>query len=629
MNKNPGQRMQGQGRRGPGMGGGMHMGMPVEKPKDFKGTSRRLVGYLGPHRKKLVVVLVMAMCSTVFGILGPKILGKAITRLFQGIMMVAQRLPGAAVDYPYIARILLVLVGLYIFSSLFNFLMQYVMAGVAQRTVYDLRRDLQEKLSHLPLKYFDSRPHGDILSRMTNDIDTIGATLQQSLTQIISSVITLIGIIVMMLTISPLLTLVTILVLPLSLIGARFITKRSQKFFADQQRHLGMLNGHIEEMYTGHAVMKAYGREEESIAKFSAVNEELYGAGWRAQFMSGIIMPVLSFINNIGYVIVCVVGGILATRRLIELGDIQAFIQYSRQFSQPIVQVANIANVLQATIASAERVFEVLDETLEIQDVEDPVELRPEQTKGRVDLESVDFRYVAEKPLITNMDLSVAPGSSIAIVGPTGAGKTTLVNLLMRFYELDGGTIRIDGVPTTQMRRGDLRRIFGMVLQDTWLFNGTIRENIAYGKEGATDEDVYAVARAAHADHFIRSLPEGYDTLLNEEASNISQGQRQLITIARAFLADPVILILDEATSNVDTRTEVIVQQAMADLMKDRTSFVIAHRLSTIRNANHILVMEEGTIVEQGTHDSLMQAQGAYAELYRSQFLALDEEVAS
>ncbi len=609
----------GQMARGGGHGG-MHgaMSRAVEKPKDFKGTFKKLVAYLRPFRLRLFIVLIFAAASTVFNILSPKILGKAITRLFEGFMMKMQGVPGAAIDFPYILRILIILAGLYGAASLFNFLMQYLMAGVAQKTVYNLRKEVKEKTTKLPLKYFDMHSHGDVLSRITNDIDLISTSLQQSLTQVITAFVTLIGIIIMMLTISPILTLVTIVTLPLSFIVVKSIIKKSQLYFAKQQKIIGELNGHVEEMFTGHREVKAFNHEKESIRLFEGKNEELYEVGWKAQFVSSIIMPLMTAISSLGYVIISVAGGIFVTKRLIEIGDIQAFIQYARQFTQPIQQTATIANLLQSTVAAAERVFEILDEEEEITDPEQPVELG--SVKGAIELKDVDFSYLPDKPLIEGLNISVAPGASIAIVGPTGAGKTTLVNLLMRFYEIQAGSISIDEVDTRSLRRGELRNHFGMVLQDSWLFKGTIRENIAYGRDGATDEEIHAVAKAAHADHFIRTLPEGYDTILNEEASNISSGQKQLITIARAFLADPAILILDEATSNVDTRTELIIQKAMAALMKGRTNFIIAHRLSTIRDADTILVMNEGSIVEQGNHHQLLDADGFYADLYNSQF---------
>lgn len=599
-------------------GGGPHgPGMPVQKPKDFKGTFRRLTRYLRPHSGKLITVLVAAILSTIFSIVSPKILGEATTLLFKGMMS------GEGIDFTAIQRIMLWLAGLYIVSSLFAYLQQYVMAGVAQRTVYDLRKEVNEKLNRLPLKYFDARTHGETLSRVTNDMDNISSTLQQSLTQMITSVVTLVGVIIMMLSISPMLTLVVILTLPLSVIVTMMVAKRSQKHFAAQQKHLGQLNGHVEEMYTGHKVVKAFGRENESIAEFDKVNEKLYDAGWRAQFISGSIMPLMSFIGNIGYVIVAVMGGILVTKRSIEIGDIQAFIQYSRQFTQPITQLANIANVIQSTVASAERVFEVLDEEEEV--LEDSAPKKLTNPRGEVHFEHVNFGYSPDKMLIEDMNVDVLPGQTVAIVGPTGAGKTTLVNLLMRFYELNDGKITIDGIDIKQMTRSDLRSMFGMVLQDTWLFNGTIRDNIGYGKAGVTEQEIVQAAEAAHADHFIRTLPEGYDTILNEEASNISQGQKQLLTIARAILADPSILILDEATSSVDTRTELYIQKAMNRLMQGRTSFVIAHRLSTIRDADMILVMNQGSIIEQGTHEELLEQNGFYADLYNSQFSGTQE----
>jgi ATP-binding cassette subfamily B protein len=492
------------------------------------------------------------------------------------------------------------------------------MAGVAQNTVYDMRRDVNAKLSRLPLRFFDSRTHGEILSRVTNDVDNISSTLQQSLTQLITATVTIVGVVIMMLTISPLLTLITLITLPLSVLVTTAIAKRSQKHFAGQQKALGELNGHVEEMYTGHKIVKAFGREERSIQQFNETNERLYEYGWKAQFISGIIMPLMNFINNTGYVIVAVVGGIFVTRRTIELGDIQAFMNYSRQFTQPVVQTANIANIIQSTVASAERVFEILDETEETPDSQDAKVI--ESPKGDVRFENVRFGYKEEVTLFDNMSIDVRSGQTIAIVGPTGAGKTTLVNLLMRFYEVADGKITVDGVDIRDLKRGDLRTMFGMVLQDTWLFGGTMSDNIAYGREGATDEEILRAAKAARADHFIRTLPEGYKTVLNEEASNISQGQMQLLTIARAFLADPAILILDEATSSVDTLTEVQIQKAMRTLMRGRTSFVIAHRLSTIRDADLILVMNNGTIIEQGTHGELLARKGFYADLYYSQF---------
>lgn len=600
------------------------MGMPVQKAKNFKGTLNRLLHYLKPHRYALLMVLLAAILSTVFSIVSPKIMGKATTKIFEGVMLKLKGVPGAEVDFGYIKDILLLLAVLYIISAAFSYMQQYVMAGVAQKTVYGLRQRVNEKLSRLPLSFFDSRAHGEILSRVVNDVDNISSTLQQSLTQLITSLVTLVGVIVMMLTISGWMTLIVFLTLPLSFLVTKAVASRSQAFFAGQQKALGELNGHVEEMYTGHRIIKAFGHEEKSIDKFNEINRKLYQSGWKAQFVSGIIMPLMSFISNIGYVLVSVVGGILVTRRAIEIGDIQAFIQYTRQFSQPITQLANIANIIQSTIASAERVFELLDEKEEVQEASEPKHL--ERPKGEVHFQDVTFGYKEGAVLIEHMNIDVKPGQTVAIVGPTGAGKTTLINLLMRFYELGGGRITIDGVDITDLKRGNLRSLFGMVLQDTWLFNGTIRDNIGYGREGASAEDIVRAAKAAHADHFIRTLPDGYDTVLNEEASNISQGQKQLLTIARAILADPAILILDEATSSVDTRTEVYIQKAMNELMKGRTSFVIAHRLSTIRNADMILVMNKGTVIEKGTHEELLAEGGFYADLYLSQFTGKDSQ---
>lgn len=594
------------------------MGMPVQKAKDFKGTLKRLIQYLKPHKYQLLLVFLTAIISTVFSIVSPKMMGKATTKLFEGLMMKLKGVPGAKIDFAYIGHIILILIVLYLISAVFAYIQQFIMADVAQKTVFHLRKELDEKLNRLPLKYFDERTHGEILSRAVNDVDNISSTLQQSLTQFITSVITILGVIVMMLTISPLLTLIVFMTLPLSLLATMKIASKSQGFFKGQQKFLGQLNGHVEEMFTGHKVIKVFGHEKQSVEKFENMNEKLYQSGWKAQFVSGMIMPLMSFINNIGYVLVSVAGGILVTKKAIEIGDIQAFIQYTRQFSQPITQTANIANIIQSTIASAERVFEILDETDEVSDTSDAKIIA--NPTGQVQFDHVSFGYEVDKPIIENMNIDIQSGQTVAIVGPTGAGKTTLINLLMRFYEINSGKIAIDGIDIRDLKREHLRNLFGMVLQDTWLFNGTIRDNIAYGKEGAAETDIIRAATAANADHFIRTLPEGYQTVLNEEASNISQGQKQLLTIARAILANPAILILDEATSSVDTRTEVHIQQAMNHLMKGRTSFVIAHRLSTIRDADLILVMNRGEVIEKGNHIELLEKDGFYADLYKSQF---------
>lgn len=604
------------GHGGPGGPGGGNMMMMGEKPKEFKVTFRRLLAYLKPRRNTLIAVFVAAILSTVFMIAGPKIMGIAITELFEGAYAKFTGVPGAEIDFTRIGQILSLLAGLYVISSLFNYVQQYLMSGVAQKTVYDLREDVNKKLERLPLKYYDGRSNGETLSRVTNDIDLIGSTLQQSVTSFITSIVTIVGILIMMLSISPLLTVISLVSLPLTIFAIRPILKRSQQYFSDQQRHLGRLNGHVEEMYTGHAVVKAFGREETAVREFDEVNEELYDAGRKAQFISGIIMPMTMFIGNISYVLISVVGGILVTQRSISIGDIQAFITYTRQFTQPITQTANIANIVQSTVAAAERVFELLDEEEEVKEV---TTYRLDRAEGNVAFRHVDFGY-GENLLIQDMNLDVKTGQTVAIVGPTGAGKTTLINLLMRFYELNGGEILIDGKDSRKMSRQDLRHTFGMVLQDTWLFNGTIRDNIAYGKTDATESEIVNAAKTAHADSFIRTLPDGYDTVLNEEANNISQGQKQLLTIARAVLANPPIMILDEATSSVDTRTEILIQQAMKRLMNGRTSFVIAHRLSTIKDADLILVMDQGRVIEQGTHESLLEAGGFYEDLYNSQF---------
>ncbi len=600
--------------RGP-MGG---VGMPVQKARNFRATLTRLVAYLRPHRQALAVVVLAGVVATIFSVVGPKILGTATTLIFEGYVARRRGVPGAHVDLDGVARILLQLVAMYLVSGVFQYLQQYLMAGVAQRTVYALRRDVQAKFERLPLTFYDSRPRGEILSRAVNDLDAISGTLQQNLTQLLTSVLTILGVIVMMLTISWLLTLVVVLTLPLSVVVVARIARRSQAHFVRQQKALGALNAHVSEMYGGHVVVTAFGHEDRAIGTFDALNREYYEGAWRAQFVSGAIMPVMFFVGNLGYILTAVIGSVLVTRRSISIGDVQAFIQYTRQFSMPIGQLSGIANSIQLTIVSAERVFELLDEPEEQPDAADAVAV--DRPRGHVRFERVGFSYKPDAPLIDDLSIDIAPGRMVAIVGPTGAGKTTLVNLLMRFYDVNRGSILIDGTPVTAIRRGALRRSFGMVLQDTWLFSGSIRENIAYGREDATEAEIVSAARAAQADHFIRTLPENYDTVVNEEASNLSQGQKQLLTIARAFLADPAVLILDEATSSVDTRTEVLIQKAMAELMRGRTTFVIAHRLSTIRNADLILMMEHGRIVEQGTHDALVAARGRYAELYRSQF---------
>ena len=612
-----------------GRGGGFGprgIGRPVEKAKDFKGTLKRLVAYMRPHSVGLIIVLIVTLLSTVFNILSPKIMGQATTILFEGMMDKMRGIPGAAIDFSAVGRILLNLAAVYIVATVFGYLQQIIMVNISQKTVFKMREDISLKLAKLPLKYFDSVAHGDILSRATNDVDVVSQSLQQGITQIITSVISIIGVLIMMLTISPIMTLITMGMLPISALVSIFVAKRSQKFFAQQQRILGDLNGHVEEMFSGHTIIKAFGLEQDAIDEFVEINQGLYNNSWKAQFISGTLMPLIRFVGNIGYVAIAVAGGVFASRGMIKIGDIQAFIQYSRQFTQPITQMASMANVLQSTIAAAERVFELLDEK------EEPADKLGfkllENPRGEIRLENISFGYDADKTVIKNLDLDVKQGELVAIVGPTGAGKTTLVNLLMRFYDVNDGTITFDGTNIFDLKRGNLRTMFGMVLQDTWLFEGTIRDNIAYGRIGASDQEIEDAAKAAHVDHFIRTLPKGYDTILAEDASGISQGQRQLLTIARAILADPVVLILDEATSSVDTRTERLIQEAMNKLMEGRTSFVIAHRLSTILDADRILVINQGEIVEQGTHEELLIKEGFYAELYDSQFLSgLSEQV--
>jgi ATP-binding cassette subfamily B protein len=608
------------GGHGP-MGGGpmAGLGMSGQKAKNFRGTLFRLMRYFGPEKWRLTIVLVAAIIGTVFTVVGPKILGLATTRLFEGAVKIYMHIPGAAIDFGYIGDIMLILLGLYLVSSLFSYVQQFTMAGVSQRVVYRLRRQVEEKLGRLPLRFYDSQTHGEIMSRAVNDMDNISNTLQQSLTQFITSLVSVIGMIILMLTINWILTLVTLVTLPISIGVTILVAKRSQRYFSGQQRALGQLNGHVEEMFTGHRIVKAFGRERQSVEAFNAMNDELYKAGWRAQFISGIIFPLMMSIGNLGFVGVAVVGSVLVTQGTVQIGDVVAFIQYARQFSQPITQLASFSNTIQLAIASAERIFELLDES---EQVPETVEASIAAPQGHVEFQHVSFSYKSDEPLIVDMNIEARPGQTVAIVGPTGAGTTTLVNLLMRFYELNSGRILVDGVDITKLRRAELRQMFGMVLQDTWLFNGTIRDNIAYGRENATEEEIIQAARTAQADHFIRTLPEGYGTILNQEASNLSQGQKQLLTIARAVLANPPVLILDEATSSVDTRTEVLIQQAMLTLMKGRTSFVIAHRLSTIRGADLILVMNHGTIVEQGTHEELLAKGGFYANLYNSQFSA-------
>ncbi|MEN6522184.1 MAG: ABC transporter ATP-binding protein [Anaerolineaceae bacterium] len=603
---------------GPGGGPGGPPGMRMtEKARDFKGTMKRLLKYLRPFRVSLFIVMVLAVISTVFTIFGPKILGKATTKLFEGVIGMITG-TGTGIDFAYIGNILLLMGGLYLLSALFSYVQGWVMANVTAKITYQFRKEISEKINRLPLKYFDGISHGEVLSRITNDVDTVSQTMNQSLTQIITSGVTLIGVLIMMLSINVVMTLISLVVIPLSVVATMFIVKRSQHFFKQQQDYLGHVNGHVEEMYGGHQVMKAFNGEEKSVAKFTTYNNVLYRSAWMSQFLSSLMHPVINFLGNVSYVVVSILGGWLAIQGSITVGDIQAFIQYVRSFNQPITQLATISNVLQQTAAAAERVFEFLNEVEEISETSNPIQ--PGFVKGEVEFRHVHFGYSPDKVVINDFSARVHPGQRIAIVGPTGAGKTTMVKLLMRFYDVNNGSILVDGHNIQDFTRYDLRKIFGMVLQDTWLFNGTIMENIRYGRPEASDKEVIAAAKSAHVDHFIHTLPGGYNMVLNEEASNVSQGQKQLLTIARAILADPRILILDEATSSVDTRTEVLIQRAMATLMQGRTSFVIAHRLSTIRDADLIMVMRDGDIVEQGQHEELLTQNGFYAELYNSQF---------
>jgi len=622
-------------------------GPPPAKTKDVGKTLRQLLGRLRPERVAISVSALLAIGSVAFSVIGPKIIGNAVNVIFDGVLgkslpagltkaqAVAQLrshgqgqiadliaganvVPGHGIDFGLLGQILELAALVYLLSAALQWLLAYIMAGVAQRTVYGIRQDVEGKMARLPLKYFDSHPHGDLLSRVTNDIDNISTTLQQGMTQILTSTLTIVGVLAVMVWISPLLAVVALVTVPLSILVTVLVARRSQKQFAAQWARTGTLNGHVEQMHTGHALVQVFGRRRKAIEDFNQQNQALYEASFRAQFLSGIIQPAIAFLGNVNYVVIAALGGYLVASGGITLGDVQAFIQYSRQFTMPITQLAGQLNLLQSGLASAERVFEFLDAEEEVPDR--VVTSLPSNLHGHVALEHVAFRYEPEKPLITDFSLDAKPGQTIAIVGPTGAGKTTIVNLLMRFYEIDGGRIPVDGVDARDVSRDDVRRVFGMVLQDTWLFTGTIRDNIGYGKLGSTPEQIVAAAQAAHADHFIRTLPEGYDTVLNDDASNISAGQKQLLTIARAFLADRTVLILDEATSSVDTRTEVQIQEAMAQLRQGRTSFVIAHRLSTIRNADSIVVMDQGRIVEQGSHTELLARHGFYYTLYQSQF---------
>ncbi len=607
------------GPMGMGRGGPMGMMMKGEKPRDFKGTMVKLIKYLSSYKVAITIVLVFAIASTIASIVGPKILGKATTTLFEGVMSQIAG-TGSGIDFTYIGRIIVLTLTLYLLSAMFSYIQGWIMSDVSMNITYRFRKDIAEKINRMPLRYFDGTNHGEVLSRITNDVDTVSQTLNQSLTQIITSVITVIGVLVMMFSISWLMTLVSLIIIPLSMGVVGLVISQSQKYFKQQQDYLGHINGHVEEMYGGHVVMKAFNGEAKSVETFDSINNTLYGSAWKSQFLSGLMMPVMTFIGNLGYVAVCILGGYLAIKNTITIGDIQAFIQYVRSFTQPITQLANISNVLQQTAAAAERVFQFLAETEEEPDTVTPATL--ETVDGLVEFKNVHFGYSPDKIIINDFSFYANPGQKIAIVGPTGAGKTTMVKLLMRFYDVNSGAILVDGHNIKDLTRGDLRCMFSMVLQDTWLYNGTVMENIRYGRSDATNEEVIAAARAAHVDHFVRTLPDGYNMVLNEETTNISQGQMQLMTIARAILADPRILILDEATSSVDTHTEVLIQKAMDTLMKGRTSFVIAHRLSTIRDADWILVMNNGDIVEQGKHGKLLAKKGFYAELYNSQFEA-------
>lgn len=632
MSKNETMKKGSTGGRGP-MGRGPMAGAG-EKAKNFKGTMKKLISYLKPFTASIIVVIIFAIGSAAFSIIGPKILGKVTTNIFEGLVGKVTG-SGAGIDFEYIGGILLILLGLYVISTLLSFVQGFIMSGVTQKVSYNLRKEISEKINRMPLKYFDNKTHGEVLSRVTNDVDTVSQNLNQSMSQVITSITTLIGVLIMMISISGIMTGATLLILPISMLLISIVVKKSQKHFRNQQSYLGNVNGQVEEIYGGHNIVKAFNREEEAIREFNKLNDKLYDSAWKSQFLSGMMMPIMTFVGNLGYVVVSILGGWLAIKNIIKVGDIQSFIQYVRSFNQPIAQAAQIANLMQSTAAAAERVFEFLDEEEEVQFAENPVKIKSnlvaedegEEIQGEVNFENVRFGYKEDKIIINDFSSHVKPGQKVAIVGPTGAGKTTMVKLLMRFYDVNSGAILIDGHNIQDFNRQDLRSIFGMVLQDTWLFNGSIKENIRYGRLDATDEQVIAAAKAANVDHFVKTLPDGYDMILNEEANNVSSGQKQLLTIARAILADPKILILDEATSSVDTRTEVLIQKAMDNLMKNRTSFVIAHRLSTIRDADLILVMKDGDIVEQGTHNELLAAKGFYANLYNSQFEDSKEEV--